>query len=132
MLLDTLPVENTVIFQYCKLPYAHKILTGSMHSHRIEDCLFCQKVMKEAIDICFSKYYWVRVIAVILGPTVQNGWVCNFTTKRFVAVMLIDYLEKINKDFRDVYEKFADTDSSNSKSYEMLDAMGRPSSKIQS
>ena len=38
------------------------------------------------------------------------------------------YLEKVNKDFRDVYNEYAPPDSSNSKSYEMLDALGRPSS----
>ncbi|ESR56267.1 hypothetical protein CICLE_v10021729mg [Citrus x clementina] len=38
------------------------------------------------------------------------------------------YLEKINEDFRDVYDAYAATDSNNSKSYEMPDAMGRPSS----
>ncbi|KAK9200952.1 hypothetical protein WN944_016153 [Citrus x changshan-huyou] len=38
------------------------------------------------------------------------------------------YLEKVNKDFRDVYNEYAPPDSSNSKLYEMLDAMGRPSS----
>ena len=36
------------------------------------------------------------------------------------------YLVKINKDFRDVYDAYVATDSSDSKSYEMLDAIGRP------
>ena len=123
---DSFPWKTRDIPIIVDLPYAHKILKDRC-SHRIEDCLFCQKVMKEAIDICFSKYYWVRVIAVILDPRFKmDGLQLHY--KEVCGSDADRYLEKINKDFRDVYDKFAATDSSNSKSYEMLDAMGRPSS----
>lgn len=107
------------------LPYAHKILTDRCN-HQIEDCLFCEKVMKEAIDRFFSKCYWVRVIAVILDPRFKmNGMRLHY--KEFYGSDADRYLEKVNKDLKHVYDEYAATDSSNSKSYEMPDAMGRPS-----
>ncbi|KAH9754280.1 zinc finger BED domain-containing protein DAYSLEEPER [Citrus sinensis] len=108
------------------LPYVHKILKDRCN-HPIEDCPFCEKVMKKAIDIFFTKYYLVRVIAVILDPRFKmDGLQLHY--KEIYGSDADRYLEKMNKDFRDVYDEYAATDSSNSKSYEMLDAMGRPSS----
>ncbi|KAH9727610.1 zinc finger BED domain-containing protein RICESLEEPER 2 [Citrus sinensis] len=108
------------------LPYVHKILTDRCN-HPIEDCLFCQEVMKEAIDLFFSKQYLVRAIEFILDPRFKmDGLQLHY--KEIYGSDADRHLEKINKDFRDVYDEYAATDSSNSKSYEMLDAMGRPSS----
>ncbi|KAH9783594.1 zinc finger BED domain-containing protein RICESLEEPER 1 [Citrus sinensis] len=108
------------------LPYVHKILKDRCN-HTIEDCLLCQKVMKGAIDLFFSKNYSVRVIAVILDPRLKMDGL-QLRYKEIYGSDADRYLEKVNKDFRDVYDAYAATASSNSKSYEMLDAMGRPSS----
>ncbi|KAH9727606.1 zinc finger BED domain-containing protein RICESLEEPER 1 [Citrus sinensis] len=108
------------------LPYVHKILTDRCN-HTIEDCLFCQEVMKEATDLFFSKHYLVRVIAVILDPRFKMDGL-QLRYKEIYGSDADRYLEKVNKDFRDVYNEYAPPDSSNSKSYEMLDALGRPSS----
>ncbi|ESR56268.1 hypothetical protein CICLE_v10019416mg [Citrus x clementina] len=108
------------------LPYVHKILKDRCN-HPVDDCLFCKKVMKGAIDLFFSKYYLIRVIAVILDPRFKMDGV-QLHCKEIHGSDADRCLEKVNKDFRDVYDAYAATDTSNSKSYEMLDAMGRPSS----
>ena len=83
--------------------------------------------MKEAIDPLFSKYYLARVIAAILDPRFKMDAV-QLHYKEIYGSDADRYLEKINEDFRDVYDAYVATDSSDSKSYEMLDALGRPSS----
>lgn len=108
------------------LPYVHKILKDRCN-HPIEDCPFCEEVMKKAIDLFFSKYYSVGVIAVILDPRFKMDGV-QLHYKEIYGSDADRYLEKVNKDFRDVYNEYAATYSSNSKSYEMLGATGRPPS----
>ncbi|KAH9783604.1 zinc finger BED domain-containing protein DAYSLEEPER [Citrus sinensis] len=108
------------------LPYVHKILKDRCN-HPIEDCLFCKKVMKAAIDLYFSNYYSIRAIAVILDPRFKMDGV-QLRCKEIYGSDADRYLEKINEDFRDVYDAYAATDSDNSKSYEKLDAIRRPSS----
>ncbi|KAH9727608.1 BED-type domain-containing protein [Citrus sinensis] len=110
------------------LPYVHKILKDR-RNHTIEDCLFCQKVMKGAIDLFLSKHYSVRVIAVILDPRLKMDGV-RLHYKEIYGRDADRYIEKVNKDFRDVYDAYAATDSSSSKSYEMLDATSSPKSEL--
>ncbi|XP_052293946.1 zinc finger BED domain-containing protein RICESLEEPER 1-like isoform X2 [Citrus sinensis] len=110
------------------LPYVHKILKDRCN-HTIEDCLFCQKVMKEAIDLFFSKNYSVRVIAVILDPRLKMDGV-RLHYKEIYGSDADIYIEKVNKDFRDVYDAYAATDTSSSKSYRMLDATSSPKSEL--
>ncbi|XP_052292013.1 zinc finger BED domain-containing protein RICESLEEPER 3-like [Citrus sinensis] len=110
------------------LPYVHKILKDRCN-HTIEDCLLCQKVMKGAIDLFFSKNYSVRVIAVILDPRLKMDGL-QLRYKEIYGRDADRYIEKVNKDFRDVYDAYAATDSSNSKSYEMLDATSSPKSEL--
>ncbi|KAH9783596.1 zinc finger BED domain-containing protein RICESLEEPER 1 [Citrus sinensis] len=110
------------------LPYVHKILKDRCN-HTIEDCLFCQKVMKGAIDLFFSKNYSVRVIAVILDPRLKMDGV-QLHYKKIYGRDADRYIEKVAKDFRDVYDAYAATDSNSSKSYPMLDATSSPKSEL--
>ncbi|GAY65501.1 hypothetical protein CUMW_241600 [Citrus unshiu] len=110
------------------LPYVHKILKDRCN-HTIEDCLFCQKVMKGAIDLYFSNYYSIKVIAVILDPRLKmDGLQLHY--KEIYGSDADRYIEKVKKDFRDVYDAYEATDSSNSKSYRMLDATSSPKSEL--
>ena len=83
----------------------HKILTDRCN-HPIEDCPFCKKVMKEAIDPLFSKYYLARVIAAILDPRFKMDAV-QLHYKEIYGSDADRYIVKINKDFRDVYDAYA-------------------------
>lgn len=106
------------------LPYVHKILKDRCN-HPIEGCLFCENVMKGAIDLFFGKYNLVRVIAIILDPQFKMDGV-QLRCEEIYGSDADRYFEKLVKDFRDVYDAYVAADSSNSETYEMLDAMGRP------